>query len=69
MLSADEIYGQVRELAEALDALHATGSLSISRDATNSEWADIDDAVRAARTALEVAAQALAWIDTNPATS
>ena len=69
MMRADEIYGQVGELIDALDAIHATGRLSISADATNSEWTDVDAAVRAARAALVAAAQALAWIDTAPVTS
>ena len=37
----------------------------MSPDSTNSEWQDIDSAVSAARTSIDVAIQATAWMETK----
>jgi len=51
-------------IGRRLEELHAAGRLSMSHDPSNTEWRELDDAVRAALASLDVAIQATAWMDT-----
>ena len=62
--SADECYQGLQLIARRLEELYAAGRLSMSPDPSNTEWRDLDDAVRAVGAALDVAIQATAWMDT-----
>ena len=65
--TAADLYRELQELSEAFDRLYAEGKLSMSRDATNSQWADIDSAAAAVKASLDVAIQVTAWMDTSTA--
>jgi hypothetical protein len=65
-VNASGLYDQLRDARDALERLHVTGRLSMSSDILNARWVDVDDAVRAAHAGLDVAIDALAWMDTRP---
>jgi hypothetical protein len=64
--TADQLYRTPQDVGEQLDRLAAEGRLSKSSDATNAEWGEVDSAVAAARTSIDVAVQALARMETAP---
>ena len=63
--TASELCDELRAVRDVLQALHAAGRLSASRDPSNTRWTDLDSAVRSAQTGLDVAVDALAWVDTD----
>jgi hypothetical protein len=65
--TASELYDQLRDVREALARLHAADRLRLSTDSLNTRWSDVDDAVRAAQAGLDVAIDALTWMETRPA--
>jgi hypothetical protein len=50
-----------------LERLHAVGRFTMSTDNLNRRWVDVDNAVPAAQARLDVAIEALAWMETRPA--
>jgi hypothetical protein len=64
--TAADLYRHVLDIGEALERLHAERRVTMSADTTNAEWSDVDTAVAAARASLDVAAQAMAWMETLP---
>lgn len=65
--TAIDLYDQLRDVRDLLEQLHVSGRLSMSSDNLNTRWVDVADAARAAQAALDVAIDALAWMDTRPA--
>ena len=65
METAADLYLLVQRVAVRLGELDGAGRLSVSSDPTTTKWRDVISAVSAARAALDVAAQALAWLDTT----
>ena len=63
--TADDLYQDLQAIAEELETLHGQGRLSMSRDSTNTQWTDVDSAVVAVRASLDVAVQAMAWMETS----
>ena len=63
--TADDLYQDLQAIAEELETLHGQGRLSMSRDSTNTQWTDADSAVVAVRASLDVAVQAMAWMETS----
>jgi hypothetical protein len=64
--TADELYRQLQDVSEALEGLHAQGRLSMSNDPSNTQWTDTSSAVAAVRASLDVAVQAMGWMETSP---
>jgi hypothetical protein len=61
-----DLYRSLQDVSESFDRLYRSGRLSMSRDSINTEWPDVDAAAAAVKASLDVAIQAMAWIETSP---
>lgn len=64
-MTARDIHSQLRDAQNRLQELEETDRLTASRDPRNTRWTDAESALRAAQAALDVAVDALTWIDTD----
>lgn len=65
-VTAADFYRQAQDVRGALEELFNAGRLAMSGDETNSQWRDLHRAIEAARASLDVAVQAMAWMETKP---
>lgn len=65
MRNAAEIYDTIRELLTEVEQLETSRRVTMSDDPSNTKWRDRDKAIAAARTGLEAAAEATAWMETR----
>lgn len=65
--NASEIYEDLKALADELEALAATGRITMSTDSWNKDYPDTKPAVAQALAALQVAINATCWMETLPA--
>ncbi len=63
--TASDLYDQLRDIRDVLTRLHAERRMVMSADPSNARWVDVDDAVSAAQAGLDVAIEALAWMETR----
>jgi len=64
--NASEIYDDLKDLANELEQLAASGRITMSTDAWNKEHRDTKQAVDHALNALQEAINATCWMETLP---
>ncbi|GAA3299344.1 hypothetical protein [Glutamicibacter nicotianae] len=64
--NASEIFDDLKALANELEALAATGRITMSTDSWNKDYPDTKPAVSYALAALQAAINATCWMETLP---
>ena len=65
-ITAADLYQELQRISETVDRLYAEGRIAMSGDPTNTQWRDTAAAVAAVRASLDVATQAMGWMETRP---
>lgn len=64
--NASEIYDDLKALANELEDLAASGRITMSTDSWNKDYPETKQAVSQALSALQVAINAICWMETLP---